>query len=183
MHFPAVETQGEFPGWKPSGLPFPGLARALPQSCFLFSDHTQDSWRLCRSLRSHLLSQCYLHRSRWGHLPSGWNQSHLLAVALGSERYSQQKGNLRFSRAVANLTPNSYIKKPRTWEAAEMVQKLRTLASFTKNPGSIHSTQIRQFTVACDSNSRESKTLFWPLCISVHICSYTYTPTQAHKYI
>lgn len=83
MHFPAVETQGEFPGWKPSGLPFPGLAQALPQSCFLFSDHTQDSWRLCRSLRSHLLSQCYLHRSRWGHLPSGWNQSHLLAVALG----------------------------------------------------------------------------------------------------
>lgn len=83
MHYPPGGTLVGCPGLKPSGLPLPGLVPAPPQSCSLFSDYPQGSWRLYGSLRSRLQSLCCPRRSRWGHPLSGWNRSLPPSVALG----------------------------------------------------------------------------------------------------
>lgn len=56
----------------------------------------------------------------------------------------------------------------------EIVQWLRALAALAEEMSSIHSTQIG-FTTACNSRSRESGALFWPLQVSAHADTQSYT--------
>lgn len=46
---------------------------------------------------------------------------------------------------------------------------------------SIPSTHVGQFTMACNFNSREHDTVFWPARAPTHTCTYSYT--VAHTYM
>lgn len=65
-----------------------------------------------------------------------------------------------------------------------MGQQLRDLVSLTEDPATVPSTNARQLTTTYSSNSRKSKTLFWPPQALAHIY-YTHIhsgiPTQTNK--
>ena len=59
-------------------------------------------------------------------------------------------------------------------------QWLRTLATLLKDGSPAASTYFRQLTVSCNSSSRRSNALPWPLW-ALHSCAYT--STQTHMWI
>lgn len=63
--------------------------------------------------------------------------------------------------------------------ARQTAHQLRALAAPAEDPGAVPSTHVRRLTAACDSGSRGSKALFWPLGTCMYAAC---TQREAHTY-
>lgn len=160
------------------GLQFSGQSVGLSSHCCLFWTLTLLFWTLPSSSYTVSLPPARSRppeslRSSRSHLQGRWPCSSLSddlpASYCSRGRISQHALPRPSIQIQANLSPLLQLERPPG--AVEMALQLKMLPALEEDPNQV---QLPTPTTVCDSRSRGSNTLFWPLRV-LHTCAQTHT--------